>query len=135
MDTLLQEKNLVSAFEKLSPETIRIARLDSMKPFQRLPNTCLELSVEQCQPTIDFPKRPAWSYDITKEQLELQEKRAFDQWKVSLYETYGHSGQLSWFEQNLEVWRQLWRVLEMSDILLLVMDIRKGRKKCYRMIP
>ncbi|ORX56147.1 P-loop containing nucleoside triphosphate hydrolase protein [Hesseltinella vesiculosa] len=124
MDTLLQEKKLVSAFEKLSPETIRIARLDSMKPFQRLPNTCLELSVEQCQPAIDFPKRPAWSYDITKEQLELQEKRAFDQWKMSLYETYGQSGQLSWFEQNLEVWRQLWRVLEMSDILLLVMDIR-----------
>ncbi|XP_046588950.1 guanine nucleotide-binding protein-like 1 isoform X3 [Neodiprion lecontei] len=31
---------------------------------------------------------------------------------------------LSYFELNLETWRQLWRVLEMSDILLIIVDIR-----------
>ena len=31
---------------------------------------------------------------------------------------------LSYFELNLETWRQLWRVLEMSDILLLICDVR-----------
>lgn len=31
---------------------------------------------------------------------------------------------LSYFELNLETWRQFWRVLEMSDILLCVVDIR-----------
>lgn len=30
----------------------------------------------------------------------------------------------SYFELNLETWRQLWRVLEMSDILLIIVDIR-----------
>lgn len=30
----------------------------------------------------------------------------------------------SYFEQNLEVWRQLWRVTEQSNILLVLMDIR-----------
>lgn len=33
-------------------------------------------------------------------------------------------GDLSYFELNLETWRQLWRVLEMSDILLIIVDIR-----------
>lgn len=32
--------------------------------------------------------------------------------------------ELSYFELNLETWRQLWRVLEMSEIVLLVADIR-----------
>ena len=31
---------------------------------------------------------------------------------------------LSYFELNLETWRQLWRVLERSDIMLLVVDAR-----------
>lgn len=32
--------------------------------------------------------------------------------------------QLSYFELNLETWRQLWRVLEISDIVLVIVDIR-----------
>lgn len=31
---------------------------------------------------------------------------------------------LSYFELNLETWRQLWRVLEISDILLVIVDAR-----------
>lgn len=31
---------------------------------------------------------------------------------------------LSYFELNLETWRQLWRVLEISDIVLVIVDIR-----------
>lgn len=32
--------------------------------------------------------------------------------------------ELSYFELNLETWRQLWRVIEMSDIILIIVDIR-----------
>ena len=28
------------------------------------------------------------------------------------------------FEKNIEVWRQLWRVLERSDMLLQIVDAR-----------
>lgn len=31
---------------------------------------------------------------------------------------------LSYFELNLETWRQLWRVLEISEIVLMIVDIR-----------
>jgi len=37
---------------------------------------------------------------------------------------FGENRQLSYVELNLETWRQLWRVLEMSDIILLIADIR-----------
>ena len=37
---------------------------------------------------------------------------------------FGGNRQLSYVELNLETWRQLWRVLEMSDIILLIADIR-----------
>lgn len=32
--------------------------------------------------------------------------------------------ELSYFDLNLETWRQLWRVLEMSDVILFIVDIR-----------
>ena len=40
-----------------------------------------------------------------------------------IFSTYSPD-ELSYFEMNLETWRQLWRVLEMSDIILMIVDIR-----------
>lgn len=34
------------------------------------------------------------------------------------------SRELGFFELNLETWRQLWRVIEMSDFILYIVDIR-----------
>lgn len=48
---------------------------------------------------------------ILKEYLE----RIFENFKEN---------ELSYFEMNLETWRQLWRVVEISDIILLIVDIR-----------
>ncbi|KAF7723778.1 Guanine nucleotide-binding-like protein 1 [Apophysomyces ossiformis] len=123
----LESKRLVSVFEKLPQEVIAKARLKSMKPFQRLPQTALEIGVDSFEPSIDFPKRPKWMYDMTKEQVESQEEESFQNWMKEVNERYGQSSdgtELSWFEHNLEVWRQLWRVLEISDIILVIMDIR-----------
>ncbi|KAI9274751.1 hypothetical protein BDA99DRAFT_498487 [Phascolomyces articulosus] len=119
-------RKLVSMFEKLSSQEIERARLRSMKPFERLPQTALEIGVDSFSESIDFPKRPAWSYGMSKEQVEARENEYFEKWVKDIYARYGNDerGQLSWFEHNLEVWRQLWRVLEISDIVLVVMDIR-----------
>jgi G3E family GTPase len=40
-----------------------------------------------------------------------------------IFENYKQD-ELSYFEMNMETWRQLWRVLEISDIILLIVDIR-----------
>lgn len=41
-----------------------------------------------------------------------------------MYEKVPDRDMLSFFEHNLEVWRQLWRVCEISDLLVIVADIR-----------
>ncbi|CAO3675763.1 unnamed protein product [Umbelopsis vinacea] len=124
---------LRSVFEKLTPAVVERARLASMKPLHRLPQTALEVGITSDDKLIDFPKRPKWNHGMTKEELEKNEKIQFDNWLNDIYERYGDTVQnevdgekeeLSWFEHNLEVWRQLWRVLEISDVILIIIDIR-----------
>ncbi|OBZ88990.1 Guanine nucleotide-binding protein-like 1 [Choanephora cucurbitarum] len=115
---------LVSVFERLSSVEIEREKQKSMQPLHRLPKDNLEIQPEEFNQTIEFPKRPAWNYEMSKEQVEQREQESFDSWMKQIEETYGQDQQLSWFERNLEVWRQLWRVLEISDVIVLVMDIR-----------
>jgi len=87
------------------------------------------ISTEQCfQPRHTFPTRPPWQPGCGKQQLERAEQRHFRQFvEKALQEAEdGEEGasRTSFFELNLETWRQLWRVTEMSDILLLILDIR-----------
>jgi hypothetical protein len=48
---------------------------------------------------------------------------SLQQYLEKIFSTYSPD-ELSYFEMNLETWRQLWRVLEMSDIILMIVDIR-----------
>jgi hypothetical protein len=107
---------LRSVFEKLTPAVVERARLASMKPLHRLPQTALEVGITSDDKLVDFPKRPKWNHGMTKEELEKNEKNQFDNWLNDIYERYGDTVQndvdgekeeLSWFEHNLEVWRQL----------------------------
>ncbi len=63
------------------------------------------------------PRRPSWSYEDDKTTLEERELAEFTKWKSSISND-------CLFERNLETWRQLWRVVERSDVLVLVVDIR-----------
>jgi ribosome biogenesis GTPase A len=67
------------------------------------------------------PRRPPWRYDESKQELEAREKLYFDRWLATVARD---DMDAAYFEQNLETWRQLWRVVERSDILVLVADIR-----------
>eukprot|EP00191_Tetraselmis_sp_GSL018_P013604 CAMPEP_0177589582 /NCGR_PEP_ID=MMETSP0419_2-20121207/6894_1 /TAXON_ID=582737 /ORGANISM="Tetraselmis sp., Strain GSL018" /LENGTH=580 /DNA_ID=CAMNT_0019079973 /DNA_START=127 /DNA_END=1869 /DNA_ORIENTATION=- len=72
-----------------------------------------------------IPRRPAWTHDTTPEELEDMEKAMFLDWRrdlARLEETERLC--LTPFEKNLEVWRQLWRVLERSDCVVQVVDAR-----------
>ncbi|ORE11072.1 P-loop containing nucleoside triphosphate hydrolase protein [Rhizopus microsporus var. microsporus] len=114
---------LVSVFDKLTPQAIEQEKLASMQPLNRLPKESLELKESDLNEYIEFPKRPFWDYDMSKEEVEQHETESFQNWLKDVQEKYAGK-QISWFERNLEVWRQLWRVLEISDVILIVMDIR-----------
>lgn len=79
-----------------------------------------------------MPERPQWGSRDSAEEVDLRERAAFDEWIHSLEEGGGDcAGEgsmaapaLNNFERNLEVWRQLWRVLEVSHVLLHIVDAR-----------
>ncbi|KAF9426034.1 Guanine nucleotide-binding-like protein 1, partial [Entomortierella beljakovae] len=115
---------LRSVFIRRSAVEIESSRRESMKPLQFLPESALEVSFESMFPeVIGFPKRPKWDYSTSREELVKNETKMFEAWMESIYSRYP-ADELSYFEHNLEVWRQLWRVLEISDIIMIIVDIR-----------
>eukprot|EP00897_Mesotaenium_endlicherianum_P010478 jgi/Mesen1/9459/ME000627S08849 len=74
---------------------------------------------------LTIPRRPAWDSTTTAEQLDQLERASFLDWRrglVSLEEN--EKLVLTPFEKNLDIWRQLWRVLERSDLMVMVVDVR-----------
>jgi ribosome biogenesis GTPase A len=101
------------------------------EPITRNPPKSLEVSFDQIHRDITsrfvIPSRPHWSFGMSKEDLEVQEQAYFQQWQDDIYRIAKEAGdekQLSYFEHNLEVWRQLWRVCEMAQVVVVVVDIR-----------
>ncbi|KAF5388495.1 hypothetical protein D9757_004577, partial [Collybiopsis confluens] len=71
------------------------------------------------------PRRPAWTKSKTPAELDRQEKAAFLEWRRELARLQEEDNfLLTPFERNLEVWRQLWRVLERSQLIVQIVDAR-----------
>ncbi|THH12800.1 hypothetical protein EW146_g7351, partial [Bondarzewia mesenterica] len=99
-------------------------------------------------------RRPKWRYDMSKKEVEKNEEGLFAKWlgrmdgvvddwvRISEEEIARRNKKEgdeeglmqeedssmppspTFFERNLEVWRQLWRVTELSQILLILLDSR-----------
>ena len=59
---------------------------------------------------------------MSKAKLESRENESLVNFVSDVLRDHGDV--VGHFELNLETWRQLWRVIEMSDVLLLVVDCR-----------
>ncbi|OWF46782.1 large subunit GTPase 1 homolog [Mizuhopecten yessoensis] len=74
---------------------------------------------------LKIPRRPAWNSTTTPEELDRQEKDAFLEWRRSLARLQEIEGiELTPYEKNLDFWRQLWRVIERSDVIVQIVDAR-----------
>jgi len=78
---------------------------------------------------IPIPRRPHWDEDTTHEMLDRAERETFMAWRRDLAimeESLPEGSQrtLTPFEKNLEVWKQLWRVLERSHVAVQILDAR-----------
>ncbi|GAA5892459.1 uncharacterized protein JCM6883_007365 [Sporobolomyces salmoneus] len=107
------------------------------------------LRVEEMQPEggeeLTCPKRPKWSYNSTKKEVEKNEEGMFRKWLTETDETLAKlsssqrdrdqdddysdlpttmNSSPTFYERNLNVWRQLWRTTEISEILLVLIDVR-----------
>ena len=63
---------------------------------------------------------------MTALEIQTQENVAFLEWRRDLASIEENNVKLAItpFEKNLEVWKQLWRVIEKSDLLLQIVDAR-----------
>lgn len=74
---------------------------------------------------LTVPRRPAWDSNTTREDLDERERAALLEWRRGLAELQDNQDLLlTPFERNLEVWRQLWRVIERSDLVVQIVDAR-----------
>ncbi|RHW72641.1 GTP-binding protein [Trypanosoma brucei equiperdum] len=74
---------------------------------------------------LTIPRRPQWSYDMTAQEVQSLEASAFFEWRRRLAQLEEkHKVVMTPYEKNLEVWRQLWRVTERADIVLMILDAR-----------
>jgi large subunit GTPase 1 len=88
---------------------------------------------------LSVPRRPAWTPGVTTaEELDALENESFYEWRrglarkeeeIAALAFKAHGGgvggaSVTPYEKNLHVWRQLWRVLERSSVVLQIVDAR-----------
>jgi len=76
---------------------------------------------------LSVPRRPAWNESTTPVELDKMEKESFITWRRTIAaqeEVLDGQARVTPFEKNLQVWRQLWRVLERCSCILQIVDAR-----------
>lgn len=74
---------------------------------------------------LTVPRRPPWDERTTPQELDARERASLMEWRRGLAELQeNHDLLITPFERNLEVWRQLWRVIERSDLVVQIVDAR-----------
>ncbi|XP_024943699.1 large subunit GTPase 1 homolog isoform X2 [Cephus cinctus] len=74
---------------------------------------------------LKIPRRPKWDQNTTAYELQTREKEEFLEWRRRLALLQEPEGLiLTPYEKNLEFWRQLWRVVERSDVIVQIVDAR-----------
>lgn len=74
---------------------------------------------------LQIPRKPAWKGKTLEEQ-KIEQNTAFLDWRKhlgSLQDTLPDAI-LTPYEKNFEVWKQLWYVVEKSDLLIQIIDCR-----------
>ncbi|KAF9407074.1 hypothetical protein HW555_012779 [Spodoptera exigua] len=98
----------------------------NLKYVNTLPS---EVEMATSQPNFDqpltVPRRPPWHPGISAEDQLNREREVFLEWRRHLNELQASLGAaVTPYERNLELWKQLWRTLEKSDVVLLLLDAR-----------
>lgn len=82
---------------------------------------------DQHRSFLRIPRRPLWkeNTDLTSEEFKLKERDTFLEWRKNFVQLQDVDGiSMTPFEKNLEFWKQLWRVIERSDVIVQIVDAR-----------
>ncbi|XP_066598599.1 uncharacterized protein [Prorops nasuta] len=82
-------------------------------------------SHEENKLLLKIPRKPQWNESTTAYELKTKENEEFLEWRRQLSVLQKSQGLiLTPYEKNLEFWRQLWRVVERSDVVVQITDAR-----------
>ncbi|CAE6482583.1 unnamed protein product [Rhizoctonia solani] len=136
---------LLSSFLKPSPQFLEASKKAAFTEILERPipqgSSILNPSIcEVSDQGLTCPHRPKWRYGMTKNEVEKNEEGSFAKWiaqtdetinawrQANLVPVQGSSESIlpapTYYERNVEVWRQFWRVCELSSILMLLLDAR-----------
>ncbi|KAL3922046.1 MAG: hypothetical protein SGARI_006540, partial [Bacillariaceae sp.] len=82
---------------------------------------------------LSVPRRPAWDETTTPSELDKREKESFLDWRRAIakkeeeiiFKTSATSSLgVTPFEKNIEIWKQLWRVMERCSCIVQIVDAR-----------
>ena len=80
--------------------------------------------LEEHERNLPIPRRPEW-VGLSAEQLREAENKSFLDWRRELAMLQEETEcVVTPYEKNLEFWRQLWRVIERSDLIVQIVDCR-----------
>ncbi|KAF7722251.1 hypothetical protein EC973_003501 [Apophysomyces ossiformis] len=106
---------------------VRVVEDNYLNPFLLSENEEKERLKKQ-EANVDklaVPRRPQWDKSMTAEQVQRNEREAFLEWRRGMAKLEEEEGLLlTPFERNIEVWRQLWRVIERSQLVVQIVDAR-----------
>jgi len=111
--------------EKMS--NVQVVHKDQYNPYLLTPDQERKTNRKHAKHSqqLTVPRRPKWSAQTTPQELDQMERESFLSWRRGLAELQENLDMLMTpFERNLEVWRQLWRVIERSDLVVQIVDAR-----------
>lgn len=74
---------------------------------------------------VPIPRRAAWDDETGADELAQNEGQEFLKWRRGLAKMEEEDGFIMTpYEKNLDFWRQLWRTVERSDVLVQILDSR-----------
>ncbi|XWS73816.1 hypothetical protein CRYUN_Cryun02cG0161800 [Craigia yunnanensis] len=121
-----EEDDQLFSIQHPTPNLIKLdmnSSTSDMRPEERREQQKKEEALHAS--SLQVPRRPPWNAVMSVEELDANEKQAFLVWRRSLARLEENEKLvLTPFEKNLDIWRQLWRVLERSDLLVMVVDAR-----------
>lgn len=97
----------------------------SIAASKKLTKQELDMVIKKNSHLIRVPRRPDWRKFTNAAELKRAENAAFLDWRKQIATIENQDNFiLTPFERNIEMWRQLWRVVEVSDLLVQIVDAR-----------
>lgn len=125
--SIVDQTNILEivAQEHLKQKNKEIKIIDPTEVRSAIPTNLQLEFLQQNRHLLRVPRRPTFTKQTTADQLHQAELTAFYQWREALAELEeNRTVAVSPFEKNLEYWRQLWRVVEYSDVVFQIVDAR-----------